>query len=749
MTENKKDIKTSNKKGKDEEKDLNESSDSQNENNINNYYNNNAETISKILIEKIISLTVTKVHSKETFGRIGDHCFNYIKKSIEPILKAKFIPYEIRHNETEKIFFDVPKANLHNTWLELEEPKTPIYDRSSVDQIKYSEFTPIEFEVIKSSNLSNNDLIAVDKDSEEKKVSLFNQNNDNLNNNNNEKDEIQNKNINENQSKIISEIEKKEENEKKNEKKNIEKPRNNKGEGPWIDLPSYDLPEELYFNEYIIKDNSPEINELRKEMEYENKKKEEQKRIEEEAKRRELNLLNQQNKKLKNFDGNKLTFDSNGNIIKLKPKNTIESNLGNEFYWSKPAMKDIRTFRHLITKAPRNSFSNMKNKKLVDFAEGIVNQIKSSKKINSSIKLDDIDDDEEEINITNNKNENGRRGSSIVHKKTIKKMREETEIIRNPNMDIFKNKNKNNKKDDVMIIPAGQNFDKIIPEVGVTIITGDKKRRKEGGLNFSEKFKKPSMEEFSKLAFDTENLNSKRFFTGNFSTEKILSSDSNNQQINDSITNNKNNNYIGYSQQFNVDNPLIQKAYSLNKNSNEQNSFLSNQTSFNKSQLINEIQLSKNIGNLPNLRSVFTENEEVTYMSFNERKKMKSLRPTGANLYQRRIKSNIFNTLSQDYEITTEKGFDKFNTKILKNRNWGTNDDNFGTVNNEFIRPHKGNYIRELGYRIVNTKLPRDRRFVYSNNFNTPKRNNFELNENINKSKDTEKEKEKEKENIE
>ena len=297
MTENKKDIKTSNKKGKDDEKDLNESSDSQNENNINNYYNNNAETISKILIEKIISLTVTKVHSKETFGRIGDHCFNYIKKSIEPILKAKFIPYEIRHNETEKIFFDVPKANIHNTWLELEEPKTPIYDRSSVDQIKYSEFTPIEFEVIKSSNLSNNDLIAVDKDSEEKKVSLFNQNNDNLNNNNNEKDEIQNKNINENQSKIISEIEKNEENEKKNEKKNIEKPRNNKGEGPWIDLPSYDLPEEIYLNKYLKNDNNPEIIELRKEMELEIKKREEQKKIEEELRKRELINIQQQKKK--------------------------------------------------------------------------------------------------------------------------------------------------------------------------------------------------------------------------------------------------------------------------------------------------------------------------------------------------------------------------------------------------------------------------------------------------------------------
>lgn len=47
---------------------------------------------------------------------------------------------------------------------------------------------------------------------------------------------------------------------------------------------------------------------------------------------------------------------------------------------------------------------------------------------------------------------------------------------------------------------------KIIPEIGVKIIN-DKKEQKEGGLNNSQKFKKPSMSEFNKLAFETEHLN--------------------------------------------------------------------------------------------------------------------------------------------------------------------------------------------------------------------------------------------------
>ena len=720
MTDNKQDIKNTtmtSKLNKEEQKDPN--LENEEETNSNPYYNNNAETIAKLLIEKMISITVTKVHSKETYERIGEHCFNYIKNNINEILKVNYIPYEIRHNQIEKIFFDRPKCETHNTWVEIQEPGTPIYDRCTFDQIKFNEFVPIEFDVIKSSNISNNELIAIDKDNEDKK----NQNKENLNNENLNNKNIQNE-IKENEKKIESRNQSKKitKNDKNEEKKEIEKIKI--GKNVLIDLPSYDLDPSVYINEYMKNDNSEEINELRREKEFEIKKRDEQKRIEEELRRRELNQLQQQNKKQKDFDSKKLTFDSNGNIIKLKPKNNIESNLGNEFYWSRQTMRDVKTFRNQYGRQ-RNSFSNTKNKKLVDFAEGI----EKTNKINEN------KENEEDDNTDLKNKKSLRRGSTLVEKKTIKKMREETEIIRNPNSGDLLNNKKNKaqqNKTNEMIIPGGQNFDIIIPEVGVNIITSDKRRRKEGGLNFSEKYKKPSMEEFSKLAFDTENLNTKRFLTGNFSNEKILSSDSNNQQQNNSMNiniNNKDNNYIGYSQQFQNDNPLIQNAHSiLNKNDiNNQSNISNNQLSFsyinqsNRTQLINEIQLSKKMQN-SNLKSLFYDNQDINnYKSYNHDYEIKSMKPTGANEFRRKIKSNIFNSLSKDYEITNQKGFDKFNSKIVKSRDWGSNNDSYGEIKNEFIKPHKGNKIRELGYRIVNTKLPRDRKFVLTSQ-NLPSR---------------------------
>ena len=198
MSDNKQDIKNTtitSKLNKEDQKEPN--LENEEETDSNPYYNNNAETIAKIIIEKMISITVTKVHSKETYERIGEHCFNYIKNNINEILKVNYIPYEIRHNQIEKIFFDRPKCETHNTWVEIQEPGTPIYDRCTFDQIKFNEFVPIEFDVIKSSNISNNELIAIDKDNEDKK----NQNKENLNNENLNNKNIQNE-IKENEKKI-------------------------------------------------------------------------------------------------------------------------------------------------------------------------------------------------------------------------------------------------------------------------------------------------------------------------------------------------------------------------------------------------------------------------------------------------------------------------------------------------------------------------------------------------------------------
>ena len=90
-------------------------------------------------------------------------------------------------------------------------------------------------------------------------------------------------------------------------------------------------------------------------MEYINNRNIKQKLLEEEEKRREKQK-EMQSRIGREFDSKRLTFDSNGNIINLKLRNNVDSNLGNEFYWSRPFVKEGKTFRHLFAKPIRKSF---------------------------------------------------------------------------------------------------------------------------------------------------------------------------------------------------------------------------------------------------------------------------------------------------------------------------------------------------------------------------------------------------------
>ena len=162
-------------------------------------------------------------------------------------------------------------------------------------------------------------------------------------------------------------------------------------------------------------------------------------------------------------------------------------------------------------------------------------------------------------------------------------------------------------------------------------------------------------------------------------------------------------------------------------------SFLSYMNPY-KSQLLNEIQLTKKMGNVPNLKILFNDNDN--FSSFDNKKKYKSTRPTGSNLFRRNISQNFIGTLTDDYIITDEKNIDNFNSKIIKNRNWGSNNEKLGDKINYFVKPHKSNHIRELGFRIVNTRMPRDRKFVFSSNFLPNRKIGFEnLKDNDNKEK--------------
>ena len=84
-------------------------------------------------------------------------------------------------------------------------------------------------------------------------------------------------------------------------------------------------------------------------------------------------------------------------------------------------------------------------------------------------------------------------------------------------------KNKNN----VPIVVSGENFSLFRPEIGVVITSGENNNKKEGGMEFSRKFNKPSMNEFSQMAYESNRLNSLRYLSS-------LSIDSTNQNDNNS-----------------------------------------------------------------------------------------------------------------------------------------------------------------------------------------------------------------------
>ena len=144
------------------------------------------------------------------------------------------------------------------------------------------------------------------------------------------------------------------------------------------------------------------------------------------------------------------------------------------------------------------------------------------------------------------------------------------------------------------------------------------------------------MAEFSKLAFETENLNTRKFLTSNLSqTENLMESENSRNTINDK----KENNYIGYSQEFNsLDNPLIQNAHKIigsnitDSYPNSQSSSISNSyrnnsykiNSYKTKMLSDEIQLT---GNMNTLSNVFNDNINI-YKSFDYSGVMKSIRPT-------------------------------------------------------------------------------------------------------------------------
>ncbi len=282
-----------------------------------------------------------------------------------------------------------------------------------------------------------------------------------------------------------------------------------------------------------------------------------------------------------------------------------------------------------------------------------------------------------------------------------------------------------------IIKPSGPNFKKIKPETGVVIENKNNTRRKEikdGGFDYIKKYSKPSLYEFSKLLMDTSNINNKiqseliekRMYEMN----EIKKSKEKNQRNKEDV------NFNGSLLEINDNsNPLIQNAFSMkmkdkknpllvsnqsiidnsnnnsseikfSKNNHSMNSYFLkkkyNSINYLKNKPNDNIQLAKKIqstnlykyfNDLQNGSIIKKEEKEKETITSSENsdsfsvieKKQKIEREKNGKNYsalptlKKTTKKIIDKKLLQDLQkrMSGRKIINKFNFKIIKNKNWG------------------------------------------------------------------------------
>ena len=708
------------KENLDEKKDINDNrnKDKENENEIISETKNKniqipskdtAETVVTLILDKIILNIIVNKKIKDVYSNLPRHCFKYIHKLMSSYLRNNFIFHENGIDnlsyQQNLLFFDKKPIDKLNNWEKIKEPSVPEFDRHITGKNKVIKLTKKEeFDCInkneKEINISDINSMQINSKDEMEEI------------NNSLKESIDKINIKEKIEKV-EKNEKAEKNEKKKkykikktfgeivrEKKLKEKENNKnikrdkilkKSEGKNYkniiededDEDNFVLPmtaHDLNYidNTYNFYNNSEENDLLRKEREELLIQKEKDRIKEEEKKKKE------KKKKFKlhihkNFESNILTFDPNGEIIQ-KRLNNLDI-IKKDFKNPKLVIKDKNNTKSLQIEKRRS----------------ILRPIKEHKKNNKYI----------------NKNNS---------QKEI--------IIFNPNdktdlFDFEKDKMKNSGDKEIKI--SGNNFELVNPEVGVVISNEFSNRKKEGGFEYFKKYNKPSMKDYSKLSL----------FSGNLLSSYMYSNDSN-IDINNNYKDE--NNYVGFKEEFNENNPLFQDVYkipSLNQTKNkikdnEHNQsinisnlnilknkkiFLKNEKNKNKNNLIhsydsikmnsnryknnnsyNSIRLNENIKN-NNLKNIFTESEEnKSNKKYNSididsysylRNKAYILKGKKGLIRRRELPIITENNGKKDNldEFIDIKEIDKFNFRIIKNKKWGND------INSDPLFQNRNNFI--------------------------------------------------------
>ena len=697
-----------------------------------------ADSIASILVNKIISDAVVNSKINEINKTMNDHCFDFLTKLINPYLNNQFIFYEngkedLKERKNEFFFCSKPMDKI-NSWTVLSEPKSSEVDRcanTKTKLVKYKKYTDLKDDGLKESSF------ALDAEEDIKNINrehnVFDENENRSNYNLNIKSRkdlkfnVKNKNSTKNATSVEKEKKKEKDKDKENEKKNIKnntKNEDNKKEKEKeikkqvinrvmtnnnnspkkkekeevLELSVVnDLPVEAYENKYSLINSNEENERLRREREIEIQKKQENKIIEKERqdKRNRLQLMRRMEKP---FDSNRLTFDPDGKVINIRSHNV--DNLEGGFVFSKLRIKtqkknqkstiNLIDIVYPIEGLDQNQINENKNESMVNTRRSTLKGKEYlSNKIESDLSKIKVEKNEED-NIWNKNNNN--------------------------------NKNKKDKKESVL--PSGANFEKIIPEVGV-IVTGENAREvKEGGFDYVKKYNKPSFNELSKFISESINLNS-NYYSSLMNSHNDINK-TNNNSINNYLNNDRSrteeNNYIGYKEEFNDNNPLIQNAHNIkyySPSGNRYNNISLNKSNINdrKKNLIksydrpnidnsqyNSIQLSHNLNTLkltnifddginnsnsPNMNKYAKEVDNIENLNYLERAVLpfKNLRYKKENGVRKLI--DIGNENNNIKEYKDQAYINKFNSQIVNNKMWGKEDDDIYKMQEKLNREMK------------------------------------------------------------
>ena len=672
--------------------------------NVTNYTTNyqTPEAIVKIILDRIINLSIRQSGINKINNQLKNYCFEYIQNQVEPLFEENYINYTLVNNKNNKKLFWKNKKQPKNEWIEIKEPETPKDDRFEgvFINLKEIDLKNKKFKVEKIKEgfegdiLINNDREIssrgergkiVKKPQNLKKISIS-ENKETKENKENKNKEGENTTINKAKTNIQSQSSQPSKGNKKMQILNF----------PSIDIP--DIEKEFVHDVY----DPPDIDRLRKEREEEIKKKEREAKLRSE----EIKIIKKKdnfdkiNKMQKQLDSNKFTFDSNGKIISFRQYKL--DNLTKDFQFIKNTIKENN------------------------------DTIKTSKKKKLSFK-----------------------GQNIKLNEDIIKNPAEEEKAEKVDKILEKNKDK--------IIPSGSNFQIILPNIGVVI--KENQKIKEGGREFNKFFNKYSINDYDKILNEYVPLQNKTHMKNKMEKMSLTASNSNKilqKKMSESVDNQRNsqNNYnnktsfnyntFSSNENLNTNNPLLTTNDNIQLNINDtENNIINNSSSYLKTSIgVNSF--NKNSNNYNPLMTSFNLRTAVINLSqgkrgisFNDSITMKK---AGASSLKMEIESladlrndktyygpenlkqkNIFGrNFMKNYKIAFFKPpnnniLAKFNKNILNDTNWGNKHSEKGQKqeNIVFARHHtKQQALRELGSNILNgikVKLPRDRRVELNN----------------------------------